>query len=66
MYLTLKAIFAFRAIHRFAFLYRTLDFTHNLEKNLFQRHFSRKAYSHDHTIKYGLKIPFPCLQRREI
>ena len=34
MYLTLKAIFAFRAIHRFAFLYRTLDFTHNLKKNL--------------------------------
>ena len=34
MYLTLKAIFAFRAIHRFAFLYRTLNFTHNLKKNL--------------------------------
>lgn len=34
MYLTLKAIFAFHAIHRFAFLCRTLDFTHNLKKNL--------------------------------
>lgn len=28
-----KPIFAFHAIYHFAFLYRTLDFTHNLKKN---------------------------------
>ena len=27
-----KPIFAFHAIHHFAFLYRTLEFTHNLKK----------------------------------
>ena len=31
-----KPIFAFHAIYHFAFLYRTLDFTHNLKKN--QKH----------------------------
>ena len=30
-----KPIFAFRAIYHFAFLYRILDFTHNLKKNPF-------------------------------
>ena len=29
-----KPIFAFHAIYHFAFLYRILDFTHNLKKNL--------------------------------
>ena len=28
-----KPIFAFHAIYHFAFLYRILDFTHNLKKN---------------------------------
>ena len=43
MYLTLKAIFAFRAIHCFAFLYRALDFTHNLKKN----HFVAQSHTED-------------------